>query len=168
MPDLIKINKPKRLARSVVYESDWVNVYCDRVEFPSGRILEKHHIIEFASQAVGAVVVNDRDEILFVQVFRYATDDINWEIPGGRIEKNESPIKAAIREVREESGFETTDHRLVYSFYPINGISDEMFHVVFCKAGERTGDFDEDEINDVKCSSFAVQNFVILAQAGIQ
>lgn len=144
------MKKPIRLARKVVYESDWINVYADRVQFPSGKILEKHHIIEFASQAVGVVVENNREEVLFVQVFRYALDDLNWEIPAGRIDKDESPIDAAIREVQEESGYETSEHRLVYSFYPIDGISDEKFHIVFCKAGRRTRDFDTDEINDIK------------------
>ncbi|MBT3233517.1 MAG: NUDIX hydrolase [Calditrichaeota bacterium] len=144
------MNKPKRLDRKVVYKSEWINVYTDRVQFPSGKILEEHHILDFHSQAVGVVVENSREEVLFVQVFRYALDAVTWEIPAGRIDKGESPIDAAIREVQEESGYETSEHKLVYSFYPIDGISDEKFHIVFCKAGRRTGDFDRDEINDIK------------------
>ncbi len=145
-----QIKKPKRLERSVIYESDWINLYADRVELPSGRILEKHHIIEFPTQAVGVVVENDKNEILFVQVFRYAIDDVNWEIPAGRIEKGETPIEAGQREVREESGFDTFNHKLVYTYFPINGISDETFHIVFCRAGKSIDDFDRDEINDIK------------------
>ena len=30
---------------------------------------------------------------------------MSWGLPGGFIEKNETPKKAALREVREETGF---------------------------------------------------------------
>jgi len=146
----MKNKKPERLARSVIYESSWVSLYTDKVELPAGRIIEKHHIIDFTTQAVGVVVENEKGEILFVHVYRYALNDVIWEIPAGRIEKGESPIEAAQREVKEESGYETSNHKLVYSFCPIIGISDEAFHIVFCLAGERTGEYDKNEIQAVK------------------
>ena len=41
------MTKPKRLARTVIYENPWVNLYIDKVAFPGGRIVEEHHILEF-------------------------------------------------------------------------------------------------------------------------
>lgn len=44
--------------------------------------------------------------ILILRQFRHAADEILAELPGGNIKPNESPRKAAIRELYEETGFQ--------------------------------------------------------------
>ncbi len=146
----MNFKKPRRLERSVIYVSDWVDLYTDRVEFPDGRIIDKHHILEFHHDFVGVVVENRQEEILFVQAYRYPLDSLEWEIPTGRIEDGETPVKGAQREVLEESGYETSDHELIYTFNPINGISSKTFHIVNCRPGLKLGEFDRNEIRAVK------------------
>jgi 8-oxo-dGTP pyrophosphatase MutT (NUDIX family) len=53
--------------------------------------------------SAAAVVVNDQDEILLVRSPRRG-----WEMPGGQVERGETPYEAALREVLEESGIEVT------------------------------------------------------------
>jgi ADP-ribose pyrophosphatase len=48
--------------------------------------------------AAGGVVVNNRNEILFIKRFGY------WDLPKGKIEENETAEDAAVREVEEECG----------------------------------------------------------------
>lgn len=56
----------------------------------------------------------------------------NWEVPGGGIEENESPLEAAIRETKEELGLELKDPRLVGVDYRHTQIEkEEMLHFVF-------------------------------------
>ena len=138
------------MSRSVIYESPWVSLYADKVRFPGGRIIEKHHILDFHTGFVGVVVENDAGEVLLVHAYRYPLDTIEWEVVTGRMEETESPIEAARREVLEESGYETGTYRLVYSFNPINGISDKVFHVLVCRAGEKVGEFDTNEVKEIK------------------
>jgi ADP-ribose pyrophosphatase len=142
--------KPKRLARTVIYENPWVNLYVDRVEFPDGRIIEEHHLLDFEKEAVAALVEDAHGKVLLVHVFRYTTDSIEWEIPAGIIEDGESILEAAEREVWEESGYETMDHGLVYTYYPMNGISNKVFHIVRCQATKKTGDFDRNEVKEFR------------------
>ena len=144
------MNKPKRLSREVIYKSDWVNVYADKVKFPAGRVIDRHHMIEFANEAVGVIVENSRRELLFVHAYRYTLDTVEWEIVTGGIDTGESIYEAAKREVFEESGYLTHDHRLVYSFNPTNGISDQTFHIVTCRAGSSSSEFDRNEIKETK------------------
>jgi ADP-ribose pyrophosphatase len=142
--------KPKRLARTIVYENPWVNLYIDRVQFPGGRIIEQHHLLDFEKEAVGVVVENARAEILLVHAYRYPTDTIEWEIPAGSIETGETVMETAQREVWEETGYETTRPALIYSYHPMNGISNKMFHIVRSQATRKTGDFDRNEVRTFK------------------
>jgi ADP-ribose pyrophosphatase len=142
--------KPKRLSRTVIYENPWVNLYVDKVQFPDGRIIEKHHLLDFEKEAVAVLVENPQSQILLVHAYRYTTDTIEWEIPAGVVEDGESILEAAEREVWEESGYETTNRELIYTYYPMNGISNQVFHIVRCQATEKTGDFDRNEVKEFK------------------
>jgi len=142
--------RPKRLSRKVVYENPWVNLYVDRVQFPAGRIVEEHHVLDFEKEAVAALVENAQGQVLMVHVYRYVTDTVEWEIPAGGLEDGESILEAAGREVWEESGYETEDHELIHTYYPLNGIANKVFHVARCRAVGEAGDFDRNEVKEFK------------------
>ena len=142
--------KPTRLSRTIIYENPWVNLYVDKVRLPGGRIIEKHHFLDFEKEAVAVLVQNAQGQILLVHAYRYVTDTIEWEIPAGVLEDGESILGAARREVLEESGYETADHRLIYTYYPMNGIANKVFHIARCRATRRTGDFDRNEVKEFK------------------
>ncbi len=142
--------KPRRLARRVVYENPWVNLYVDRVEFPGGRIVEEHHLIDFVQASVAVVVENARGELLFVEAYRYTTDSIEWEVPAGRMDAGERPLETAAREVWEESGYRTASHELLYTFYSMIGISNAVSHVVTCRAQHQEDTFDTNEVRSVR------------------
>jgi ADP-ribose pyrophosphatase YjhB (NUDIX family) len=57
-------------------------------------------------------VVFRENQILLVR----ERDDGRWTLPGGWADVNESPREAVVREIREESGFETTAVKLLAVF----------------------------------------------------
>lgn len=144
------MKQPERLARTVIYENPWVNLYADKVRFPDGRTIEKHHILEFEKEAVAVLVENIRGEILFVHAYRYTTGSIEWEIPAGGVDSGEDIIQAAKREALEETGCQTADHQLLYTYHPMNGISNKVFHIVKARATTESGEFDRNEVKAVK------------------
>ncbi len=141
---------PQQLAREVVYQSQWVNLYKDTVQFPNGFVIDKFHLLDFEREAVTAVMENDKGEVIFVLIPRYATGTVEWELPAGGMEIGEEILEAAKRELLEETGYTSAGHRLVYSYYPMNGNANQFFHVVFCKAGKLVQGFDPNEVSDVR------------------
>lgn len=146
---------PQRLSRQTIYTSSWVNLHVDRVAFPGGRIVEQYHIVEVAHDGVGVLAVNEAGEILLVKAYRYTTESLNWEIPAGLQEDGETVIQTAEREALEETGWKTSEHRLIYSFHPINGISNHTFHIVTCHAVSGSDSWDQDEVERVRWFSKA-------------
>lgn len=54
------------------------------------------------------VIAFDRDKFLMVRHARRA-----WEMPGGKLEAGEEPLAGAVREFREETGYEVHDLRIL-------------------------------------------------------
>jgi len=142
--------KPERLAREVVYQSRWVNLYKDTVRFPNGFVIDKYHLLDFEREAVVALMENADGEVIFALIPRYPSSTVEWELPAGGMEVGEEILEAAKRELLEETGYSSIDHKLIYTYYPMNGNANQVFHIVFCKAGERVQDFDLNEVADVR------------------
>lgn len=140
---------PQRLSRQIVYRCPWLTLYKDQVLLTDGSILPAYHVLEFLP-GVGVLVENSQGELLFEQVYRYPTGRLEWEIPAGSLEAGEDPLETARREVFEETGYETHGHRLVYTYFPKNAVTDQRFHLVHCCAGQRTGDMDAREIKSFR------------------
>jgi len=144
------MEKPKIISRTIEYQSPWVNLYVDKVSFPNGRIIDRHHLLDFELPSVAAVVEDPDGRILFVRVPRYTTGNSEWEIPAGNMENGESMFAAAKREVFEETGYLSQDFEHLYTYYPMNGISNKVFHVVRCKATQQIKAPDSSEVQAIR------------------
>lgn len=140
---------PVRLARRTVYESHFVNLHLDRVRFPGDRVIEDYTVLGFDTEAAAALVDDADGNLLLVESYRYVTGTVEWEIPAGHIDAGETALAAAQREALEETGWETTDPRLVYTYNPMLGQADKVFHIVRCSAVRQVGDFDHSEVRSV-------------------
>jgi len=78
--------------------------------------------------AAGALFV-DSDSVLLVR----KTYGNRWDIPGGYIDRGESPASACEREVREELGLDRAVRRLlVHDWAPNNAEGDKILYIFDC------------------------------------
>lgn len=142
--------KPERLARNIIYQSPWVNLYLDTVKFPNGLLIEQFHLLDFPHAAVIAIVEDDYGNILFARICRYTSGATEWELPAGGVETGETEIDTARREVLEETGYTSDRHELIYSYYPMNGSANKVFHVVRGRAIDCIQEFDRNEVSETR------------------
>lgn len=71
-----------------------VNILTNQPQNSFNFIASRFKVIE----AAGGIVVNDNKELLFI--FRRG----KWDLPKGKMDENESPENAALREIEEETG----------------------------------------------------------------
>jgi 8-oxo-dGTP diphosphatase len=79
------------------------------------------------TSAVAAVVTDDAGRVLLCQ---QSHGHRRWGLPGGKVRQSESPVHAAIRDIREETGMETDLVDLV-GIYELTGqgLPDVVVHV---------------------------------------
>lgn len=82
-----------------LYTDPWLDIRIADVEITGGRHLQ-HRLIR-TSPGAGAVVLNERNQVLLEWRHRFITDTWGYEIPIGGVNDNEAPAAAAAREVEE-------------------------------------------------------------------
>lgn len=141
---------PEQLDRKVIYESDWICLYADKVKMPDGQILDTYHKLHYPHESSCVVIINDREEILLIRSKRYITSRLEWEIPAGRMEENESPEEAARRECLEETGCILKNLTYLCCQNPANGMSDLKIHVFGARVESEGSEFDKNEVHEKK------------------
>lgn len=93
---------------------------------------------------------DDPEKIVMIRQYRYPIGNYIYELPAGLIDEGETPEEAAIREMKEETGFTFEVYKggkEMYRrpFFLAPGFTDETGTAVFGYAsGEATGRFQED------------------------
>ena len=128
-----------------VYDGKVVNLRVDTIAPEHG----KPHDVEVVehAEAVGVILRPTPGEMLLVHQYRHPLGRKNWEIVAGSLDPGETPIDAAARELREETGYVAHAVEHLWAAFTAPGFCEELLH--FCVVsgydiGEPEPDADED------------------------
>ncbi|MHB8089361.1 MAG: NUDIX hydrolase [Anaerolineaceae bacterium] len=101
--------------------------------------------------AITVLPLDSEGNIYFVEQYRIGAGKTLLELPAGKIEQDEDPLKAARRELREEIGMDATEIKALGNFYMSPGYANEYMYC-FLATGLYTAplDPDADEFINVK------------------
>lgn len=121
------IFEEKTMKSDKIYEGKILNLKVDTVELPDKKY-SKREIVEHPG-AVGIIAITDDNSLVLVKQYRKAVEDFILEIPAGKLEVNEEPRETAIRELREETGYEANKLTYITEFYTSPGYCNEKIHI---------------------------------------
>jgi 8-oxo-dGTP pyrophosphatase MutT (NUDIX family) len=131
-----------------LYESDVVRVELADIELPDGRRLD-HHVVRIPF-AIAAVVVRDPERgVLMLRRHRFIVDRTLWDVPAGKVLPGDTAEEAATRASVGETGWRPFGVRLLGTYHPSPGISDQLFAVCVASGAEQVGDPDRNECDRV-------------------
>jgi len=135
-----------------IYKGSEVGVKLIKAKFGKKEIKKE---VVLHKNSVGILPLIGKEKIVLVKQYRFPAKEELWEIPAGMLEKNEKPIKAAKRELKEETGFEAKKLLKIAEFYKSPGYNTEYMHLFKANQLKKGKQYlDEDElINRVKVFS---------------
>lgn len=138
------IFEEKLVESELLYEGRILNLRRDKVTTVTGTSYRE--IVEH-NGAVAMVVLTDDNKIIMERQYRYACRRVVLEIPAGKIDKGETdPLAAAVRELKEETGYTASDITYLGACNPSCAYSEEVIHLYLMR-GLTKGDqeLDDDE-----------------------
>lgn len=146
----------------MIFKGKIISLQVDQVTLPNGATASREIVKHPGAVAVIPLLGN---KMIVVEQYRKPLEKSQVEIPAGKLDSGEEPMKAALRELEEETGFRTDNIRLVSSFYTSPGFADEIIHLYFAEdLVKGTANPDEDEFLD--CEAITLEQAQQYMQEG--
>ena len=131
------------LSSELIYDGSVVHLYVDRVQLPNGNTSIREYVKHIG--AVAVLPLTEQNEVICVRQYRYAHRCLLTEIPAGKLDSaDEDHVKAALRELREETGAVCKRLTHLGLFRSTPAILDEKIDLYLAE-GLTFGDTDPDE-----------------------
>ncbi len=156
----------KTVDSELLYDSGFFKMYRHEVLIKNGKTSQR--VIIGHNGAVGILGLTGDDRVVLVRQYRKAFEEMLWEIPAGKIDDDEvlaegkepcstgtagfieDSLPTAVRELREETGYEAVDWKKLTSIYTTVGFTNEHVDLYSCRLTEKgSTDFDEGEDLDM-------------------
>lgn len=111
----------------IIYTGKKINVRKDEVLLEDGRKVTREVVEHPGSAAILPFI--SQDEIILLQQYRYPVKETLYEIPAGTLDKGETFIACAGRELEEETGYRAGTLEPLMALYPSPGILSETMHL---------------------------------------
>lgn len=139
----------KPLKQDYLYRGKIVNLRVDNAELPDGTTALREVIEHPGGVCVAALT--EKEELLFVEQFRYPYMETVLELPAGKLEYGEDPFEAGKRELQEETGAAAKNYRDLGKLYPTPGYCGEIIHMYLAENLTFSEQhLDEDEFLEVR------------------
>lgn len=111
----------------LVYDGGLLKIRRDEVKLPDGHHAWREYVVHPGAVMIMAFV--DEETILLERQFRYPKHRHFIELPAGKLEKDETALATAKRELIEECGFEAGEWWKIVTLDPCIGYSTEVIEV---------------------------------------
>jgi 8-oxo-dGTP pyrophosphatase MutT (NUDIX family) len=112
------------------------------------------------------VALTPEDEIVLVWQYRFGTDALSLEIPGGVIDEGEDPLEAARRELFEETGYTADAFELLLEVEPNPAIQDNRCFSFLARGARYTGATRFDPMEELETTLFPAARLPELLDSG--
>ena len=126
-----------------IYHGAIIDVRIDTIRSPEGNTAEREVVRH--PGAVGVVALDESNRVLMIRQYRHAVGRLLWELPAGlRDIAGEPLLRAARRELLEETGYRAARWQVLVDYFSSPGIITERLRVFLARGLELAPEADRD------------------------
>ncbi|MGK0500531.1 MAG: 8-oxo-dGTP pyrophosphatase MutT (NUDIX family) [Oceanicoccus sp.] len=168
MPKKNKITKVgpwQRKSSQLIYDNPWISLYHEEVVTPAGSdgIYGKVH---FKNRALGIIPLDENLNTILVGQHRYTLDEYSWEIPMGGGALDQTPLTAAQRELKEETGLYGGEWQQLFKLHTSNSVTDEEGYLFLAQNLQQGPQALEDSESDLKLKKLPFEQAIAMVSSG--
>lgn len=114
----------------------WLTARRDWLRLPDGMINPEYYVLEYPDW-INVTAVTDDGRMVMVRQYRHGMRRSDFELCAGVIEEGESPLEAAMRELREETGYAGGEWTKLMELAPNPSTSTNMCHCFLARGVKR-------------------------------
>lgn len=125
------------------------SVRTDTVISPRTGYEHDFYIIE-SSDWINIIPITQDENVIMVRQYRHGSKMITLEIPGGLVEYGDTPEKAALRELMEETGYEAKEIIKIGEVNPNPALFNNRCHTFLARGLKKVSDPKPDQTEDIE------------------
>lgn len=160
------MKKPwQTLDSKIVHQNSFWQVRRDRVIMPNGS-KNFYHYLDQRPCVMVVPFFEHNTKIYLVRQWRYIIKQNSWEMPAGGVEKKETLVQAARRELEEETGFRAKKIIHIGRSFKAIGMTNQKFYFFIAtdlRAGKKKLDSTE---SDMIMKPFSIKKVMAMISSG--
>jgi len=142
--ELAKKVKGEFIQEEVLYSGSFLEILREIYTLPNGKTVKKEKIVKNGGKDAVIVIAITQDKKYILAFQNRIKDKTIAEFSSGYIEKDEDPIAAAKRELREETGYISDDLFIVDEAFTSPGIDNSVTYIVVANNCVKTDELKTD------------------------
>jgi ADP-ribose pyrophosphatase len=139
----------KVLASEYLFNVPWLTIRKEKCELPNGKIMPAYYILEYPAW-VSAFALTKDNKVVMVKQYRHGLGVVSTELPGGVVDKGETPEYAIARELKEETGYAFDSYEYIGRICANPATSNNYMHMYIARGGVKVSGQSLDETEDVE------------------
>lgn len=119
--------KEQTLATERVFQGNYLKIERDKVKAPDGKVYFREYILHPGAAMVIPLLANGN--VVMVKQYRHSLGQVFLEFPAGKRDKGEETEVTAVRELREETGYQAKNLKFLTRIHPVIGYSNELIDI---------------------------------------